>query len=79
MARKEIPQDPQRPDPSFGMKPTGHIIPERYGQKPSADDGSLDFNVPDCGHKAGGQFSTPFVLDEEDLPTKGCDRNRQGF
>jgi hypothetical protein len=80
MARKEIPENPGRPDPSFGMKPTGHVIPELHGQKPSPDDGSLDFSVPDCGHKAGGQFSTPFVLDEEDLPTKPeGKRNRQGF
>ena len=80
MARKEIPENPGREDPKFGMKPTGHTIPTMHGYGPSADDGSLDFRVQDCGHKAGGQFSTPFEMDEEDLPAKpDCARNRQGF
>jgi hypothetical protein len=40
----------------------------------------MGFKVPDCGVKAGGAFITPFVIDDEDLPTDcDCNRNRQGF
>ena len=74
--RKEIPCNPQRPDPQFNQAPTGHKIPEQR----SADDPSMAFHVPDCGTKAGGEFSHPFFLDDEDLPTKDeSKRNKQGF
>ena len=80
MARKEIPRLQERPDPSFNQLPTGHVIPSLHGYGRSADDPSMVFDVPDCGVKAGGQFSDPFFLDEADLPTKpDCKRNRQGF
>lgn len=74
--RREIPSERCRPDPEFNQAPTGHKIPE--GRSP--DDPAMAFHVPDCGTKAGGQFSTPFVLDERDLPTKDEKiRNKQGF
>jgi hypothetical protein len=74
--RKEVPREQCRPDPEFNQEPTGHIPPE--GRSP--DDPSMAFRVPDCGVKAGGEFITPFILDDEDLPTKpDCERNRQGF
>lgn len=79
--RKEIPREQCRPDPKFGMKPTGHVIPkDPYGYGPSACDDSMEFRVPDCGVKAGGEFSDPFFLDERDLPTpENQIKNKQGF
>lgn len=80
MARKEIEREQIRPDPGFNQKPTGHIVPTIHGFSRSADDPSMAFRVPDCGVKAGGQFSNPFFMDETDEPTKpDCARNRQGF
>jgi len=78
--RKEIPCNSQRPDPEFNQAPTGHKVPD--GRSP--DDKSMAFHVPDCGVKAGGEFSYPFVIDNEDLPTPDDNspknkRNRQGF
>lgn len=74
MSRNEVPENKQRECPIFNQAPTGHKIPDGR----SADDPSMAFRVPDCGVKAGGQFSTPFVLDEEDLP--GIDIcNHQGY
>ena len=64
--RKEIPENSQRPDPEFNQAPTGHKTSGR-----SPDDPSMAFRIPDCGVKSGGQFMSPFVLDEDDLP--GCD------
>jgi hypothetical protein len=73
MSRNEIKPNDQRPCSTFNQAPTGHKIPDGR----SADDPSMDFSVPDCGVKAGGQFITPFILDDEDLPgTVVC--NRQG-
>lgn len=78
--RKEIPREQCRPDPTFNQKPTGHVVPTLHGISRSEDDSSMAFSVPDCGVKAGGQFSDPFFLDESDLPTKPeGKRNRQGF
>ena len=77
--RKEIPRESGRPDPQFTQKPTGHVIPGCCGYGPS-DLSVESFKVPDCGVKAGGEFTTPFVLDERDQPTKPeGKRNRQGF
>jgi hypothetical protein len=74
--RKEVPEHDCRPAQSFNQAPTGHKVPDGR----SADDPSMAFTVPDCGVKAGGQFMTPFVLDERDLPTTDEDeRNKQGF
>jgi hypothetical protein len=73
--RKEIPEESCRPDPTFNQVPTGHKIPDGR----SADDPGMAFKVHDCGVKAGGQFSTPFVLDEEDLPTDNDSKTRQGY
>ena len=70
--RKEIPREQLRPDPTFNQKPTGHKVPDGR----SADDPGMAFQVPDCGVKAGGQFSDPFVLDELDLPS-AIDKGRQ--
>lgn len=72
MARKEIPNPPERSQRTYNQAPTGHKIPE--GRSP--DDPSMNFAIPDCGTKAGGQFITPFVLDDEDLPN-GTDKGRQ--
>jgi hypothetical protein len=78
--RKEIPREQCRPDPTFNQKPTGHVIPTQHGYSRSADDPSMDFRVPDCGVKAGGQFSDPFFMDDRDLPTKQEDiQDKQGF
>ena len=81
MTRKEIPRPEMRPDPTFNQKPTGHVIPTLHGYSCAPDDPSMAFDVPDCGVKAGGQFSDPFFLDEQDLPTppENVKRNRQGF
>lgn len=80
MSRNEIPRKEMRPDPTFTQKPTGHSIPSIGGFGPSADDKNMSFNVPDCGVKAGGQFSDPFFMDDCDLPTPPKDiRNRHGF
>lgn len=80
MARKEIEREQCRPDPEFNQLPTGHVIPTLHGQGRSKDDPGMSFRVPDCGVKAGGQFSDPFFMDEEDEPTKPeSKRNRQGF
>ncbi len=78
--RKEIPREQCRPDPSFTQTPTGHVIPkEPYGVGHSDLDVDT-FRVPDCGVKAGGQFTDPFFLDERDLPTTDeKKRNKQGF
>jgi hypothetical protein len=73
--RKEIKPEECRPDPTFNQAPTGHKIPD--GRSP--DDPAMAFRVPDCGVKAGGEFITPFELDERDLPTPDSKRNRQGF
>jgi len=76
MARHEIPREQCRPDPTFNQEPTGHKPPDGR----SKDDPSMAFKVPDCGVKAGGEFSDPFFMDDEDLPTKPeGKRNRQGF
>jgi len=75
MGLKEIPNPPMRNQPEYNQAPTGHKIPD--GRSP--DDPAMAFEIPDCGTKAGGQFSTPFLLDERDLPTKDEKRNRQGF
>lgn len=72
--RKEIEPEVGRPCPEFNQAPTGHKIP--VGR--SADDPAMAFHVPDCGGKAGGQFSTPFVLDERDLPGEHDERNKTG-
>jgi hypothetical protein len=78
MARKEIPREQCRPDPTFNQLPTGHVIPSLHGYGRSPDDPSMAFDVPDCGVKAGGQFSDSFFLDEEDLPMKPVSkRDRQ--
>lgn len=73
--RKTIPAEEYRPNPEFNQAPTGHKIPD--GRSP--DDAGMAFHVPDCGTKAGGQFITPFVIDERDLPTEDDERNQQGF
>lgn len=73
--RKEIPAPEFRPDPTFNQAPTGHAIPKGR----SADDPAMVFQVPDCGTKAGGQFSTPFVIDERDLPSTEDSKTRQGY
>ena len=78
--RKEIKPEDLRPCPEFNQAPTGHKVPDGR----SKDDPSMAFHVPDCGNKAGGQFITPFVIDNEDLPTPDDEsrknkRNRQGF
>lgn len=70
--RKEIPVEEYRECPEFNQAPTGHKIPDGR----SADDPSMAFNIPDCGVKAGGEFMSPFVLDDRDLP---CGKNKQGF
>jgi hypothetical protein len=75
MARKEVSPINGRPDPTFNQAPTGHRIPEGR----SVDDPNMAFDVPDCGVKAGGEFSTPYIIDNEDLPTPDSKRNRQGF
>ena len=72
MSRKEIKDNSCRPCPEFNQAPTGHKIP--CGR--SADDPGMAFTVPDCGVKAGGEFMSPFVLDERDLPGG---KNNQGF
>jgi hypothetical protein len=72
MARKEIPNPPERSERTFNQAPTGHKIPD--GRSP--DDPSMAFTIPDCATKAGGEFMTPFVLDEEDLPCEK-DKGRQ--
>jgi hypothetical protein len=78
--RKEVPREQLRPDPTFTRKPTGHVIPVLHGIGPSSCDED-PFKVPDCGVKAGGQFSDPFFMDDDDLPTPPdtYKRNRQGF
>lgn len=74
--RHEIPDAPERSQPEYNQAPTGHRIPE--GRSP--DDPAMAFRIPDCGTKAGGEFITPFVLDERDLPTTDERiRNKQGF
>jgi hypothetical protein len=73
MARNEVKPNDQRPCPEFNQAPTGHITSGR-----SPDDPSMAFRVPDCGVKAGGQFSSPFFMDDEDLPCSGG-HNNQGF
>jgi hypothetical protein len=75
MTRKEIPENSQRPCPTFNQAPTGHKIPDGR----SADDPAMAFRVPDCGVKAGGQFITPFDLDTDDLPSTDDMKTRQGY
>jgi hypothetical protein len=70
--RKEIKPEECRPCPTFNQAPTGHKIPD----KRSKDDPSMAVYVPDCGVKAGGEFMTPFVLDEDDLPGPCCNNNQ---
>jgi hypothetical protein len=74
--RHEIPETDLRDNPGqeFNQAPTGHKIPDGR----SADDPAMAFKTHDCGTKAGGQFITPFNLDERDLPCDG-DKTRQGY
>lgn len=73
--RKEVSEPQCRPNPEFNQAPTGHKIPD--GRSP--DDPNMAFKVHDCGVKAGGQFITPFVLDERDLPSLEDQKTRQGY
>jgi len=75
MSRQEIKPEECRPCPEFNQAPTGHKIPDGR----SADDPNMSFHVPDCGNKAGGQFSYPYVLDDRDLPSLEDSKTRQGY
>lgn len=73
--RKEIDEHECRPNPTFNQCPTGHKPPA--GRSP--DDPGMAFTVPDCGVKAGGEFMSPFVLDDRDLPSDDDYKNKQGY